>query len=431
MLLVGCATPLMDPVQSNDIPRIKALLDAGADINETANGYNHINALSWAIYKNATPETVKYLLDRGADVNKRNLIGWTPIDFAVYSDNFNLTKLLIDHGADIPWKSGIQERARSAKDPRISRLFDEIADSSYKHIAKSTIRKEPAQQITSAPSSVHSSETGQSDVDENIPEGEKAGKFDVAVVIGNRNYSAVGAPDVDFASRDARTMRDYLTKTMGFDATNIIYAEDAGLSRFYEIFGTREDHRGKLFKWVKPKQSKVFIYYVGHGAPDMDSSEAYFVPVDANPQFLKVSGYRVQTFYDNLAKIPAKKITVVLDACFSGNSAKGSLIKGTSALMRYDKLESRKPGSALVLTSSSADQVSSWYPEKKHSLFTYFFLKGLQGEADANRDARVTAGEMKAYLVEHVPYMARRLTGNEQTPQISGSDKDLLAVLKR
>lgn len=37
---------------------------------------------------------------------------------------------------------------------------------------------------------------------------------------------------------------------------------------------------------------------------------------------------------------------------------------------------------------------------------------------------------MRAYLAEQVPYMARRLTGNEQTPQIRGNDADLLAVLE-
>ena len=64
----------------------------------------------------------------------------------------------------------------------------------------------------------------------------------------------------------------------------------------------------------------------------------YFVPVDANPRDLKSNGYRLQTFYDNLAKIPAKKMTVVLDACFSGNSEKGLLCKDISpALVKVKK----------------------------------------------------------------------------------------------
>jgi C4-dicarboxylate-binding protein DctP len=267
------------------------------------------------------------------------------------------------------------------------------------------------------------------DVDQNIPEGQKAGKDDIAVVIGNKNYSAGGAPDVDFAVRDAAIMKEYLIHTMGFDQGNIMYAEDATLSKFTGIFGGEGNHKGQLYKWVKAGISRVFVYYSGHGAPDLENGEAYFIPVDANPQLIKVQGFRVQTFYDNLEKLKAKSLTVVLDACFSGASPKGNLFKGTSALVRVDK-QVTKPASALLIASSSGDQVSSWYADKRHGLFTYYFLKGLQGEADADRNGSITAGEIRTFLNEHVPYMARRLTGNEQTPLVSGRDSEVLAILK-
>ena len=269
------------------------------------------------------------------------------------------------------------------------------------------------------------------DVDMDIPEGTNAGKYDVAVVIGNRNYGASGAPDVEYALRDAQIMREYLTRTMGYAPNNILYSEDASLTKFNELFGTERDYKGKLFKFVKPGESRVFIYYVGHGAPDLETNEAYFVPVDANPQYLKSNGYRLQTFYENLGKIPAKQMTVVLDSCFSGNSEKGMLFKNVSPAMVKVKAGVNGPDKAVVMTSAGLDQVSSWYPEKKHSLFTYFFLKGLQGEADPGRTGKVTVGGMRKYLQENVPYMARRLTGNEQQPLVTGNDDEVLAVVKR
>ncbi len=269
------------------------------------------------------------------------------------------------------------------------------------------------------------------DVDMNIPEGQKAGRFDVAVIIGNRNYAASGSPNVDFANRDAQVMREYLIRTMGHDPANILYAEDATLSKFNEFFGGERDHRGRLFSFVKEKTSSVFIYYVGHGAPDLETNEAYFVPVDANPRDLKSNGYRLQTFYDNLAKIPARKMTVVLDACFSGNSEKGLLFKDISPALVKVKKEFRGPANAVLITSAAVDQVSTWYREKKHSLFTYYFLKGLQGEADADRNGRITVGEMDASLKERVPCMARRLTGTEQQPVVTGNRADVIAVLKK
>lgn len=269
------------------------------------------------------------------------------------------------------------------------------------------------------------------DVDMNIPEGEKAGKYDVAVVIGNKNYAPSGIPNVEFADRDARIIKEYLIRAFGFDPDNILHHEDATFARFNELFGSERDPKGKLYKYVKEGVSRVFIYYVGHGAPDLESGEAYFVPVDANPQYIASNGYRLQTFYSNLSKIPAKKITIVLDACFSGNSEKGLLFKNISPAMVRVKKEYASPTQALLITSAAVDQVSTWYPEKKHSLFTYYFLKGLQGEADLNRDKKITMGEMKEYLKENVPYMARRLSGMEQTPVVTGNDQEVIIQLKR
>ena len=269
------------------------------------------------------------------------------------------------------------------------------------------------------------------DVDMQIPLGEKYGEHDVAVIIGNKNYSAAGIHDVEFADRDARIMKEYLTKTFGFRLENIIYAENATVGKFNEIFGSERDFRGKLYSFVKKNISEVFIYYVGHGAPDLQSQEAYFVPVDANPQYLSSNGYKLQTFYENLSKIPAKKITIVIDACFSGNSDKGMLFKNISPGMVKVKKEYSGPKNAVLITSAAMEQVSAWYPEKKHSLFTYYFLKGLRGEADVNKDNIITVGEMKNYLQEHVPYMARRLNGIEQYPVVDGNEKEIIVRIAK
>jgi len=80
-----------------------------------------------------------------------------------------------------------------------------------------------------------------------------------------------------------------------------------------------------------------------------------------------------------------------------------------------------------VLTSASGEQISSWHPEQKHSLYTYYFLKGLQGAADTNGDRSLTVGELQAYLEEQVPYMARRLHNRTQTPMVTpGSEERVL-----
>lgn len=270
------------------------------------------------------------------------------------------------------------------------------------------------------------------DIEQKLPRGKRSEKYDVAVIIGNKNYTSTSA--VDYAIRDARAMKDYAQKVMGFDLANIIYAEDAGLTKFYEFFGAPGDptSKSKLRNYIKENVSSVFVYYVGHGAPDIKSGDAYFVPVDSDPMMIENSGYRVQTLYDKLAELPAKKIMIVLDSCFSGNSPKGLIFSKISALVPREKSPTiPKTDKLTIITSTSAQQVSSWYDEKKHSLFTYFFLKGVKGEADANSDGKISLGELKTYLAENVAYNARRATGAEQNPQVKGNDGDIIVSFEK
>jgi len=265
-----------------------------------------------------------------------------------------------------------------------------------------------------------------SDIDKNIPHNRTHRKYGVAVIIGNKNYQNKNIPNVDFALNDASILKKYLIKVFGYKEENILYEENATKAKFETIFGIKDNYKGKLYNWIKPNQTDVFIYYVGHGAPDIKNNQAYFVPVDSDPSSISLNGYSIETFYQNLSKLPYKSLTVVIDACFSGTSQKGLLIKNISpAGIEVDNPIMELPNSSFFL-SSSGKEYSSWYEKQGHSLFTYYFLKGLKGEADSNNDKKLTVGELKNYINEEVPYKARRLNNIEQTPQIFGNENKVI-----
>jgi uncharacterized caspase-like protein len=85
---------------------------------------------------------------------------------------------------------------------------------------------------------------------------------------------------------------------------------------------------------------------------------------------------------------------------------------------------------SVVFSSSASRQISNWYPEKKHGLFTYYFLCGLQGKADANGDGQVTVQEMEEYLSRNVPQQARALYNRDQTPTVEGNKNKVVVLLK-
>jgi hypothetical protein len=143
-----------------------------------------------------------------------------------------------------------------------------------------------------------------------------------------------------------------------------------------------------------------------------------------------MSGYSLKTLYTNLGKTPYRTLTLVIDACFSGNSAGGTLLKNISPIHIKTEEKIFKDNNALIITSCALEQVSSWYSDKRHSLLTYFFIKSLRGEADTDKNHQISVFEVRNYLNENVIYWARRLNNREQTPKVWGKNEKVLIEYK-
>ena len=265
-----------------------------------------------------------------------------------------------------------------------------------------------------------------SEIDINIPETNIVNPNSIAVVIGNSNYMHKDIPSVDYAYNDAEIIKKYLVSVFGFREGNIIYETDVSKAKFEAIFGMKGNYKGRLYNYLKRGKSDIFIYYTGHGAPDPGSKQGYFVPADADPQMISLTGYPLSQLYENVTKIAGDlevpNIFIVIDACFSGASEKGLLLKNVSPLSIEVENPLIKIPNAVVMTSSSRAELSSWYPEMEHSMFTYFFLKAVK-DAAGKPKIKLTAGELFDLTVdqtEGLPYYARRLHGRIQTPQLMG-----------
>ena len=262
------------------------------------------------------------------------------------------------------------------------------------------------------------------DIDSQLPSSNNRASNAIAVVIGNKKYQKT--KNVDFALNDAAVIKKYLIDVLGYKKGNILYYENASLSDFRTIFGNKNAPIGKLYNTIRPNRSDVFIYYAGHGAPSLDNQQSYFLPIDCDPQYISKGGYSLDVFYENLAQLPAKSITVVLDACFSG----ADIFENISSV--GIKPTKHQLNNGVIFTSSTGNQVSCWYNEQGHGLFTYFFLKAIHNKnGDTNRDNCLTLQEIYDYISDNangVPYFSRRLHGVNQQPQLFGKDTSRVFV---
>ena len=225
---------------------------------------------------------------------------------------------------------------------------------------------------------------------------------DLAIIIGIEGYQNI--PKSDFSKSDAGIVKDYL-KALGFAERNIELITDERAT----FSGITKSIEAWLPNRVKP-DSRVFVYYSGHGAPDPQTGEAYLVPYDGDPNYLSVTGYPLKRLYDNLGKLQVAEVIVVLDSCFSGAGGRSVLAKGARPLVMMTT-SIALPQNMAVLSATQGSQISTSSSEKGHGVFTYYFLKAL-------KDGKKTVAEIYEYIKPQVEDEAKQLNV-QQSPSIS------------
>ena len=260
-----------------------------------------------------------------------------------------------------------------------------------------------------------------SDVDYPKPTSNKNSNA-VAIVFGIESYR--NAPNVSFAVNDADIFREYLIKRFGLRRENIYLRldEQATKGEFDKVFSSNG--------WISrnsSSRSDVFIYFAGHGAPDIKTKETYLIPYDGDPNYATSTGYAINDIYNNLNELNVKSITIIFDACFSGSSRDNQPLLADARPVFIEVKKGAIPKNTIVFTAASGTEISSAYKQKNHGIFTYYFLKGLGGDADANRDRKIVVSEMKNYLSDNVSTQAKKM-GREQNPQLLGTDSNRILL---
>jgi len=248
-----------------------------------------------------------------------------------------------------------------------------------------------------------------SDVDKDIPQGVAEYAKRYALCIGNEHYSAhaqglSAEVDVPFAVNDATVFAEYANKTLGVPKENVLLLTDATKARMSQELN-------KIEKWMAldKGEAEVIFYFSGHGLPEEGTNTPFLIPVDVEGT-RPSDGLALNEVYSRLSASPARKVTVILDACFSGGARAGELVamKGIKVKQRVEGV----PANLVVMASSSGNEASAVFKEKQHGYFTYFLLKWLK----ENR-AQGRIEDMMKVVQDQVSREAVRI-GKSQTPQL-------------
>lgn len=246
-----------------------------------------------------------------------------------------------------------------------------------------------------------------SDVDIDIPTVSGSNESTFAIIIANENYQTESA--VHYALNDGRTFKSYCQNVLGIPEENIHLRENATLNNIQAEI----DWLGKVAK-VYEGQANIIVYYAGHGIPDEATGSSYLLPVDGVGNNVK-TGYSLETLYATLGGMPAKAVTVFMDACFSGSLRGDGMLAAARGVAIYVEEEAPQ-GNMVVFSAAQGDETAYPYAEKGHGLFTYYLLKKLK-ETKGN----VSYGELATYLRQQVSRRSIVVNSKSQTPVTSAS----------
>jgi len=247
-----------------------------------------------------------------------------------------------------------------------------------------------------------------SDVDVNIPLGKKVEGY--ALIIGNEDYSSfqrnvAKESNVPYAVRDGETFANYLTQMFGFEKENIDFLRNASFGEMSQAISRLE----RLMD-LDGENKEIVVFYSGHGMPEEITKEPYLIPVDINGMNVS-QGISLKELMKRLSERPHGKISLIIDACFSGLGKVEPLssVKGITVVPINPEL-----GDNMLLLSSSSGNESSVVDDKnQHGLFTYHLLKILK-----ESNGEISIAELYSRLKKDVGLYAIKNLDKIQTPNI-------------
>ena len=239
----------------------------------------------------------------------------------------------------------------------------------------------------------------------------------LALIVGVSNYENTKAKAL-YADNDAMVFKDYATEKLGISENRIKILLNDGADERDILLTVRE----WLRRSTKPNQSDIYVFFAGHGLASDNGKDMYLLPHDGSPRLLEKTAILRDELFSDIKEANPRSVTVFLDTCYSGITRNEEMLIAGRPIVIKAK-EQAIPDGFTLFSAASNEQISRPLEEAKHGMFSYFLMKGMEGDADTNNDNKITARELHAYVEQNVVQQS----SGSQTPELQG-DKDRVLV---
>ena len=220
-----------------------------------------------------------------------------------------------------------------------------------------------------------------------------------ALIVGISDYTNL--QKLDFCKNDGKEVYEVLT-SLGYEISdkNKLVGEAKGEKVKDAIYDFFDDRTNNL-------DDTLVFYYSGHGVPDVEG-EMYLASSDTDPDKPYRRGFSFEELRKRMENTIATRVVVILDCCYSGSAkiSKGNEEDAAKRGRLIIEQKSRKLPEGqgkYILSSSQSHQEAYALTTGKHSIFTYYLLEGLKGNAESiDSEGNVTPQSLGNYVIRTI-----------------------------
>ncbi|MEH2421607.1 MAG: caspase family protein [Nostoc sp.] len=204
------------------------------------------------------------------------------------------------------------------------------------------------------------------------------------MLVGVNQYQDDGLPSLSYSTVDCQSLAEALVDAAAqFTQTEV---------KIYHDFAPQppslENIRASLRQITTVAQpiDTILFYFSGHGIVEPNTQQAFLCLADTQKSDLQNTALALQELLLLLGNSGVQNQLVWLDACHSGGmTLRGAtiepLLNATPKLVEVLQQCAAKSKGFYALLSCDNNQQSWEFPELGHGVFTYYLIRGLQGEA--------------------------------------------------
>jgi helicase len=225
--------------------------------------------------------------------------------------------------------------------------------------------------------------------------------------IGVDRHASPAINELQCAVRDAEALHALFADTLGAGDACLLVNSAATRAAIERDFIERL-HR-------TAPDDVVVVTYSGHGSDDHR-----LISYDADPAALDTTALSLERFTELVERIPAKRVLVFLDCCFSGGAGAKVLVGPTATRgpSRAAELLARIAGEGrLIMTASGLSEEAIEDRRRGHGVFTHHLIEALRGAPEVTDGHDVVLLRMVEYVTNRVAATALGF-GHVQTPAV-------------